>query len=94
MTDKMDWAAAMSSEVFRNYAMGELRKEMQQAQNTVNKDAALDDFEAFQRRVNASPRLQQEFKKLQQVFTTDPEYTAKVDPQFVEGVLLLNVEDK
>jgi len=98
MADKMDWAAAMSSEVFRNYAQNELLKEAQEeaqaAAKIISKDSALDNFEGLQRRVNASPKLRGVFKKLQQAFTSNPEYTAKVDPNFVEGVLLLNVEDE
>lgn len=94
MADKMDWAAAMSSEVFRNFAQSELLKEAQEVKEVILEDDALNNFEGLQKRVHASPKLRGAFKKLQQLFTSDPEYTAKVDRNFVEGVLLLNVEDE
>lgn len=94
MADKMDWAAAMSSEVFRTYAQNELLKETQITTDSVSASDAMDNFEGLQKRVSASPKLRGAFKKLQQLFTSNPEYTAKVDPNFVEGVLLLNVEDE
>jgi len=94
MADKMDWAAAMSSEIFRNYAQNELLKETRIIKEAVSENDVLDNFEGLQKRVNASPKLRGAFKQLQQLFTSNPDYTAKVDPNFVEGVLLLNVEDE
>ena len=95
--DSTDWNAAISSEVFRNYATSELQKEA-----TENKTAEeefeievelLQNFENFEKKVNTSPQLKLAFQKLQRTFISDPEYTAKVHPSFVEGVMMLKLED-
>lgn len=94
MANKEDWAAAMSSEVFRNYARNELLKSASEVPLEISKEDALDNFEGLEKRINASPDLRNQFKKLQRLFTSDPDYTAKVDPKFVEGILLLDLKDE
>lgn len=93
-----DWAAATNSEIFREYVSSELKKEAlskKSAEEELDADISLlQDLEGFERKVNASPRLKKAFKKLQHAFTNDPEYTAKVDPKFVESVMLINLEEQ
>lgn len=90
---KEDWAAAMSSEVFRGYLAEEMRKEaeIKAPEPEVNESQVLEEFAEFEKKVLASPQMKTAFKKLQQKFLTDPEYTAKVDSKFVQGVMLLNL---
>lgn len=94
MVSSEDWAAALSSEIFRTYLKGEIQKEAEKTKTAEDELQVMEEFEEFQKRVNASPKLRNVFKKLQQSFINDPESTNKVDPKFVEGVLLLNIEDE
>ena len=92
---KEDWAAAMDSEVMRTYLAAEMRKEAQQKpqEPVVNEAQVLEEFAEFEKKVLASPEMKIAFKTLQKKFLTDPDYTAKVDPKFVNGVMLLNLSD-
>jgi hypothetical protein len=90
---KEDWNAAMSSEVFREYLKGELHKEAAPQPPPVDKSQVLGEFADFEQKVRSNPKLKLAFQTLQAKFRTDPEYTAKVDPQFVKGVMLLNLSD-
>lgn len=90
----MDSQALLDSEVFRNYLDFERAREAQKAkQHAEMGKNALKDFEKFQKRVNASPVLKDNFKKLQYRFINDPDYKASVNQDFVQGVLLLKFED-
>ena len=57
----------------------------------VNKDQVLKDFDDFERAICASPKMRQVFATLKQKFAEDPEYRAKVDANFVAGIMLLNL---
>lgn len=94
MFDDMDSKALFGSEVFRNLINIEAQREVQAKQEaeTLQK-TALEEFEEFQTRVNASSVLKQEFKKLQQRFINDSEYRNSINQDFVQGVLLLRFED-
>jgi uracil DNA glycosylase len=92
--DNMDWKAALSSEIFREYAKNEMKRiasEKEKQEKLSSKTA--DDFCQFEKKVNASPILRDKFKKLQNVFINNPEYTKTIDQNFVQGVLLLNIKD-
>lgn len=104
MTDRMDWAAAMNSEVFRIYAENELQKIQSEQQTkklaakcaleTEDEDVinALESFEQFERQVKASPTKLRVFRALQEKFASDAEYTAGVKKSFVDAVMLLNLD--
>lgn len=94
-----DWEILInSSEIFRSYVKSELTKEQKNKKTAEQKTAEeleiMDNFEAFQLKINASPKLRQSFKKLQHIFSTNSKYTATVNPKFVEGVMLLNLDDE
>ena len=95
--DSTDWNAAISSEVFRNYASAELEKEAankKTPEDELNMEVELlQNFEKFEAKVNSSPILKAAFKKMQDTFMRDPDYTAKVSSSFVEGVMMLQLED-
>ncbi len=57
----------------------------------INKDQVLKDFESFEKAVSKSPKMREVFAALKKKFAEDPEYRAKVDPNFVAGVMLLNL---
>jgi hypothetical protein len=93
---KEDWNAAMSSEVFRGYLAGQLAKEAmpkpQVQEPEVDKGEVLEQLSALEAHINSSPQLRTAFAALRKKFVEDPEYTAKVDPLFVKGVLMLDLE--
>ena len=92
----MDWTPEMISEIFREYAKSELQKkaleEQKKASEASNIDDVLDNFDEFERRVNSDPRLKLAFKTLQEKFANDTSYREKVNPAFVEGVMMLNFD--
>lgn len=98
MTD-MDWKAAMSSEIFREYAKNEvtnmqtLAQQSQAAQKNIEEDEfnALKEFEEFERSVRSSPKKMAVFRALQNKFAVDAEYTAKVKTSFVNAVMMLDL---
>lgn len=91
----MDWKAAMSSEIFREYLKNELTKEANTPPPpTVNEEQVLDEFDALQVKVRNDPYLRAAFQKLQHKFATDPIYRNKTSPKFVEGVMLLDLDSE
>jgi hypothetical protein len=91
----MDWKAAMSSEIFREYVKNELIKEAEaKPEESVCTDKTLKSFEKLEAHINKTPELKKAFKTLQRKFAADPEYTSKVDPSFVDGVMMLFLDDK
>lgn len=92
----MDFKSLMNSEVFREYAGNELRKEAMNKKTTeqVAQESldVLNSFEDFQLKVNSSKKQKAAFKHLQNLFQTNEKYAATVDPGFVELVLLLNID--
>jgi len=95
----MDWKAVMSSEVFREYVKNELRKDAQTVESkremTENEEAQVySDFIKFQEQVNKDPQLKQAFKLFQEKFANDPEYRSQVNPSFVDGVMLLDLDEE
>ena len=91
----MDWKAAMSSEIFREYCKIELQKEAQAPQVAqVKEEEVLEDFDKFQNMVNSNPQMKLAFKELKEKFSSDLEYRDGVDPNFVNGVMLLDLGDE
>ena len=94
----MDWSAAISSEVFRNYVSNQLAKEASEnktaEQELMDEAKIMEEFDNLQKRINESPKLKAGFKKLQDIFLKNAEYKETVDPKFVEGILLLEIDEK
>lgn len=90
---KEDWTAAMSSEIFREYAKNELRKEATQVEESVNVDDVLDRFAEVEEMIRSNPKAKAEFKLLKDKLLEDPEYASKVNKKFADAVLLLNLDD-
>lgn len=89
---KEDRNAVMSSEIFREYYFNSLRAEAKKEPKSIDAIKVFEEFEAFEKKVRQSPQMKKAFQALQHKFSTDPDYTAKVDPKFVEGVMLLNLK--
>ena len=91
----MNWKAAMSSEIFREYLKNELAKEASMPSiPKLNEDQVLNELEEFQTKVKNDPYLKSAFLKLQQKFATDPVYRSKTNAKFVEGVMLLDLDQE
>lgn len=96
----MDWLAAMDSEIFREYAKNELVKMKAEAQQVADQAGhseeeearVLEEFEEFEKAVRASPKKLATFRILKEKFTTDPDYTSKVKSDFVNAVMMLNLD--
>lgn len=91
----MDWKAAMSSEIFREYVKNELIKEANTLPPpTVDEEQVLNELEQFQAKVITDPYLRQAFKQLQTKFANDPIYRNKVNADFVKGVMSLDLDSE
>lgn len=88
-----DWAAIMSSDVFSEYLKNELKKEVDQQKKTAELDSVLESFVDFEKKVNENPRLKQAFSRWQEVFSNDIAYRDRVDQNFVDAVMMLNIKN-
>lgn len=88
-----DWEILLNSETFRNYLDIEVKKEAKAKQNEPILAEQIDAFEAFEQKVRDNVQLKFAFSTLKHKFLTDPEYTDKCDPLFVQAVLSLNIEE-
>jgi len=89
-----DWAAIMSSDVFTEYLRNELKKEASQTkEKDPNLNSVLDSFADFEKKVNENPRLKRAFAKWQDVFSNDMMYRDRVDQNFVDAVMMLNIKN-
>lgn len=104
MVDSIDWQAAMSSEIFRNYVAQELEREAEEASEAAQIKRAeahlkaleeqAEAFEEFERRVEASPVLKARLKQAQDALLNNPELAAKTDPDFVRGIMMLDLDEE
>lgn len=94
--DDMDLRALANSEIFKEYASNELKKnainEKSPEEIEFNELKALNDFEEFQKNVNSSKKKKEIFKNLQILFQTNEKYASTIDKGFVDVVLLLDIE--
>ncbi len=94
MRDDADWKAAMSSEIFREYAANEvLRVQAEKESAEQSETETLEAFASFEREVRESPEKLQAFRTLREKFRVDADYRAKTHPLFVEAVMLLNLDE-
>jgi hypothetical protein len=96
--DKETWEAFNNSEVFKSFARAELERdklrERRAAKKELDEEVRLEEqFEAFAKKVSESPELKAHLKRAKAALEKDPELAKKVDPGFVNGIKLLNLED-
>lgn len=90
----MDLQSLLGSEVFRIFAAQEQAKELEEKRkNEELGKKVIADFELLQMKVNSNAKLKETFKKMQDRFINDPEYRKAADQNFVQGVMLLKIED-
>ena len=90
--------ALSSSEIFMAYRQAEIRREhelkhINAQESEAQKEEALKAFDAFEKNVNASPVLKQKLKEAKAALDASPELSAKVDPNFIAGLNMLNLDD-
>lgn len=91
--------ALRSSEVFMAYREAELKREAElqkraEADSLKEKADALHMFEVFDKKVASSPTLKAKFKQIKAHLDANPDVAAKVDPNFIEGISMLNLDDE
>lgn len=94
MTD-MDWAAAMDSEIFREYARSEslrMRVEASQAKQAEDTFETLQQFEAFEAEIKSSPEKLAVFRALRDKIASDPDYADQINPAFLDAMMMLNLD--
>ena len=96
--DEMTWKAFNDSEVFQAYARAELSREAVRTGKAIEaeldmKSQAMQQLDEFQEKLDADPKLRERFKKAKAALDSDPELAKKVDPNFINGIRLLNLED-
>jgi hypothetical protein len=96
--DDMTWKAFNDSEVFREYAKRELQREA--SRKLGEKEARLDEearllkqLDDFQEKLEANPELLTRLKRAKAALEANPELAKQVDPSFITGIKLLNLED-
>lgn len=98
--DDMTWKAAMSSEIFREYAANEAARMKREAEAARLKEAnrdqeelvLLEQFAALELEIKDSPKKLQAFKILKEKFASDQAYAAKAHPLFVKAVMMLKLD--
>ena len=100
--DNQDWKAITSSEVFRNFVIAELQKEAEEEANKETpeqieeREAAeakrvLEAFGELESRLKKDPRLLSTFVRAKQAILQNAVDIEKVDPAFVEGLMMLDL---
>jgi hypothetical protein len=100
MNNNNDWKAALSSEIFREYAKNELNSQAQKKiddeqqikQAEIDQLIDLENIAKFEKEVKASPKKLKIIKAWQERFAIDPEYAAKVDKTVVDIVMALDLD--
>ena len=103
MVDDIDWQAVCSSEIFRNYVVQQLEKQAEDASEAAQIKRAeahlkvleeqAEEFEEFERKIAASPVLKAKLKQAQDALINNPELVAKTDPDFVRGIMMLDLDE-
>jgi hypothetical protein len=97
-TDHQTARVMNSSEVWRNYASAELARDntrvKRAAEDALDRENQLmESVEAFRQRVAGDPKLKEQLVKAAQALKNNPELRDKVDPNFLAGLSMLDLED-
>lgn len=97
-TDHQTSRVLEGSEVWRNYSKAEIaRDEIRQKRATDEKldaeNKLMASIEEFRQKVANNSELKAYFKKVKATLESNPELIQKVDPNFVAGIELLDLED-
>ena len=90
--------ALSGSEVFMSYRAAEMTREseLQKINDRIaeqDKSATLAEFEEFEKKIASSPELKAKFRKIKEYLQVNPEAAAKTDPNFINGLNMMDLED-
>ncbi len=104
LADNMTRRAFNESEVFREYVKAEMARdaynkkaEALQALSAEERgideeNQVLDQLDAFRKKVAENPALARKLKMAKEALEAHPELVEKVDPRFIDGIKLLDLE--
>jgi hypothetical protein len=97
-TDHQTNRVMESSEVWRNYSRSELarddiRQKRAMDENLDKENKLMAQVEEFRQKIANNPELKAYFKKVKATLDAHPELISKVDPNFIKGIELLDLED-
>lgn len=97
-TDRQTQRVLNSSEVWRNYSKAELARDEIRAERALTakldeENQLMADVEAFREKVAGDPKLKAYLQKVANLLVEQPELRAKVDPNFLKGLELLDLKD-
>jgi hypothetical protein len=82
--------------VIRQYIAGQIRNEAAQVKSAeIEVDARADafsEFDEFEAKVKSSPEMLLKFKQAKRALIENPELLDKVDPKFVKGIMMMEIE--
>ncbi len=79
--------ALMSSEIFRNFAALELKKQAKPQEDT------FEQFLAFQDKIRENPDLKKYFLNMQTKIASDTSFRNRLSSKFIEAISMLDLED-
>lgn len=97
-TDHQTTRALNSSEVWRNYYQAEMARESLREKRALeekldSENRTLSELEGFRDKVASDPKLKNYLKKVISELERNPELKNGVDPSFLLGLELLDLED-
>ena len=97
-TDRQTERVLNSSEVWRNYSKAELARDEIRTERALKskldeENQLMADVEAFREKVASDPKLKAYLQKVATLLVEQPELKAKVDPNFLKGLELLDLKD-
>lgn len=97
-TDHQTRRVLEDSEVWRNYsrteiARDEIRKKYAAEEKLDAENTLMNQVEEFRQKVAGNSELKAYFKKVKAKLAEHPELIQKVDPNFIAGIELLDLED-
>lgn len=97
--DYMDERVLMSSEVFREFAKLDEKMQLEAKAEKLELQAeleeqALQELNAFKKRVASDSSLRAKLRRARDYLVANPEVIERVDSKFVDGVLMLDLDEE
>jgi len=94
----MDWKAAISSEIFREYlktAIPNIKKASEPTEPKLSNEEEKEIYESFhklQQEIRSSPSKLATFRAIKEKLIHDDEYRARTKVAFIDAVMLLDLD--
>lgn len=97
-TDYQTERAMNSSEVWRNYSITEMHRDVMKKKAELeaeldNENELMSAIDDFREKVATNPKLKSYLKRVAEFLEQYPELREKTDPNFINGLALLDLED-